>query len=199
MYIAVMASHGGSILQAVIDACENGTLAAEISLVISNNSNAVALTRAQKHGIATLHLSARTHANAEELDNTLTAALTEAKADWVLLAGYMKKLGPQTLEAYRNRILNVHPALLPKYGGQGFYGRNVHQAVLDAGDTESGATVHLVEDQYDTGPILSQVRVQVKPNDSVESLEERVKTAERNLIVATLMELGVQRAARKIG
>lgn len=194
-----MASHGGSILQAVIDACEDGTIAASVTLVVSNNSDAPALKRAKKHGIETLHLSARTHGNADELDEALTAALGEAKADWVLLAGYMKKLGPRTLGAYRNRILNTHPSLLPKYGGQGFFGRNVHQAVLDAGDTESGATVHLVAGEYDTGPILSQVRVQVKPDDSVESLEERVKSAERNLIIATLIELGVQQEARKTG
>ncbi len=194
-----MSSHGGSILQAVIDACEDGTLAATVTLVISNNSDAMALKRAKKHGIETLHLSARTHGNADDLDEALTAALEEAKADWILLAGYMKKLGPRTLGAYRNRILNTHPSLLPKYGGQGFFGRKVHQAVLDAGDTESGATVHLVAEEYDTGPILSQVRVQVKPNDSVESLEERVKSAERNLIVATLIELGVQQEARKTG
>jgi len=197
--IAAMASHGGSILQAVIDACEDGTIAASVTLVVSNNSDAPALKRAKKHGIETLHLSARTHGNADELDEALTAALGEAKADWVLLAGYMKKLGPRTLGAYRNRILNTHPSLLPKYGGQGFFGRNVHQAVLDAGDTESGATVHLVAGEYDTGPILSQVRVQVKPDDSVESLEERVKSAERNLIIATLIELGVQQEARKTG
>jgi len=197
--IAAMASHGGSILQAVIDACEDGTIAASVTLVVSNNSDAPALKRAKKHGIETLHLSARTHGNADELDEALTAALGEAKADWILLAGYMKKLGPRTLGAYRNRILNTHPSLLPKYGGQGFFGRNVHQAVLDAGDTESGATVHLVAGEYDTGPILSQVRVQVKPDDSVESLEERVKSAERNLIIATLIELGVQQEARKTG
>jgi len=197
--IAAMASHGGSILQAVIDACEDGTIAASVTLVVSNNSDAPALKRAKKHGIETLHLSASTHGNADELDEALTAALGEAKADWVLLAGYMKKLGPRTLGAYRNRILNTHPSLLPKYGGQGFFGRNVHQAVLDAGDTESGATVHLVAGEYDTGPILSQVRVQVKPDDSVESLEERVKSAERNLIIATLIELGVQQEARKTG
>ncbi|MCH8141812.1 MAG: phosphoribosylglycinamide formyltransferase [Proteobacteria bacterium] len=199
MNIAAMASHGGSILQAVIDACEDGTIAASVTLVVSNNSDAPALKRAKKHGIETLHLSARTHGNADELDEALTAALGEAKADWILLAGYMKKLGPRTLGAYRNRILNTHPSLLPKYGGQGFFGRNVHQAVLDAGDTESGATVHLVAGEYDTGPILSQVRVQVKPDDSVESLEERVKSAERNLIIATLIELGVQQEARKTG
>ena len=199
MNIAVMASHGGSILQAVIDACEDGTIAATVTLVISNNSDAMALKRAKKHGIDTLHLSARTHGNADELDEALTAALGEAKADWILLAGYMKKLGPRTLGAYRNRILNTHPSLLPKYGGQGFFGHNVHQAVLDAGDTESGATVHLVAEEYDSGPILSQVRVQVKSDDSVESLEERVKSAERNLIVATLIELGVHQEARKTG
>ena len=194
-----MASHGGSILQAVIDACEDGTLAATVTLVISNNSGAMALKRAKKHGIETLHLSARTHGNADELDEALTAALGEAKADWILLAGYMKKLGPRTLGAYRNRILNTHPSLLPKYGGQGLFGRKVHQAVLDAADTESGATVHLVAEEYDTGPILSQVRVQVKSDDSVESLEGRVKSAERNLIVATLIELGVHQEARKTG
>ncbi len=199
MNIAAMASHGGSILQAVIDACEDGTIAASVTLVVSNNSDAPALKRAKKHGIETLHLSARTHGNADELDEALTTALGEAKADWILLAGYMKKLGPRTLGAYRNRILNTHPSLLPKYGGQGFFGRNVHQAVLDSGDTESGATVHLVAGEYDTGPILSQVRVQVKPDDSVESLEERVKSAERNLIIATLIELGVQQEARKTG
>ena len=199
MNIAAMASHGGSILQAVIDACEDGSLAATVTLVISNNSDAMALKRAKKHGIDTLHLSARTHGNADELDEALTAALGEAKADWILLAGYMKKLGPRTLGAYRNRILNTHPSLLPKYGGQGLFGRNVHQAVLDAGDTESGATVHLVAEEYDSGPILSQVRVQVKSDDSVESLEGRVKSAERNLIVATLIELGVQQEARKTG
>lgn len=199
MNIAAMASHGGSILQAVIDACEDGTIAASVTLVVSNNSDAPALKRAKKHGIETLHLSARTHGNADELDEALTAALGEAKADWILLAGYMKKLGPRTLGAYRNRILNTHPSLLPKYGGQGFFGRNVHQAVLDSGDTESGATVHLVAGEYDTGPILAQVRVQVKPDDSVESLEERVKSAERNLIIATLIELGVQQEARKTG
>ncbi|MFB3104226.1 MAG: phosphoribosylglycinamide formyltransferase, partial [Pseudomonadales bacterium] len=157
MNIAAMASHGGSILQAVIDACEDGTIAASVTLVVSNNSDAPALKRAKKHGIETLHLSARTHGNADELDEALTAALGEAKADWILLAGYMKKLGPQTLGAYRNRILNTHPSLLPKYGGQGLFGRNVHQAVLDAGETESGATVHLVAEEYDSGPILSQV------------------------------------------
>ena len=189
MRIAVLASHGGSVLQAVIDAIEAGTLPARVVLVISNNSQSQALSRAVTHGIATMHLSSRTHPDPDELDAAMTGVLKTADPDWILLAGYMKRLGPRTLAAFRNKILNTHPALLPKYGGQGFYGRRVHQAVLDAGETESGATVHLVESDYDSGPIMSQVRVPVKPSDRVPDLEERVQIAERKLIVATLAEL----------
>ncbi len=193
--LAIFASHGGSILQAVVDACENHELPLEVVLVISNNSDSSALQRARDHGIATAHLSSRTHGDAEILDQTIVTHLQEADADWVLLAGYMKKLGAKTLEAYRNRILNAHPALLPKFGGQGFYGRKVHEAVLAAGETESGATVHLVEGEYDTGPLLSQVRVPVKSDDDVDALESRVKSAERNLVLATLGELAHRKMA----
>ena len=189
MRIAALASHAGSTLQAVIDACESGELAAEVVLVISNNSCAGALTRAHKHNINTLHISSTTHSDEVARDDAMVSALADAGADWILLAGYMKKLGPQTLSAYRSRIINTHPALLPKYGGQGFYGRKVHAAVLAAGDQETGATVHLVDAEYDSGPILSQVQVPVKKDDDIIALEERVKAAERNLIIATLAEL----------
>lgn len=187
--LAILASHGGSILQAVIDACEAGTLPAEVVLVISNNSKSQALARAAGQSIKTLHLSTNTHPEPDLLDRAMRNAFDQAKVDWVILAGYMKRLGRETLNAYQHRIINTHPALLPKYGGQGFFGRRVHQAVIDAGDTESGATVHLVKGDYDTGPIVSQVRVPVKPDDSVEALEKRVKTAERELIVNSLIEL----------
>ena len=187
--IAALSSHGGSILQAVIDACENGELPAELVLVISNNSESGALERAREHGIATEHLSGKTHSEPELLDQAICAALKRVEADWVLLAGYMKQLGPKTLSEYQHRIINTHPALLPKYGGQGFYGRRVHEAVIEAGERESGATVHLVEADYDEGPILSQVRVPVRSTDTPATLEERVKSAERKLIVHTLMEL----------
>lgn len=195
MRIAVLASHGGSVLQAVIDACAAGELDAEVVLVISNNSRSGALARAREHGIAHLHLSSATHADAAALDAAMTEALENAQADWVLLAGYMKKLGPRLLERFRNRIINTHPALLPKFGGQGFYGRRVHQAVLDAGERETGATVHLVEADYDSGPILSQVHIAVRPTDTVEELEGRVKAAERKLLIATLQELAPRRMA----
>jgi len=187
--LAVFASHGGSILQSLLDASTRGELPMEVVLVISNNSDSAALVRAAEHGIPTEHFSSLTHPNEKELDEAIVQALTAANADWVLLAGYMKKLGEQVLLQYRNRIINAHPALLPKYGGQGYFGRKVHEAVLAAKEKESGATVHLVEGDYDTGPILSQVRVPVKPTDSVEELENRVKAAERNLVLATLNEL----------
>ena len=189
MRIAAMASHGGSVLQAVMDAVAAGELAAEVVLVISNNSSCGALDRARAAGVATLHLSSRTHPDPDDLDRAIAEALQKSGAEWLLLAGYMKKLGPVTLGAFRNRILNTHPALLPKFGGQGFYGRKVHEAVLAAGERESGATVHLVNEVYDSGPILAQVRVPVRGSDTVAELEERVKAAERKLIVTTLIEL----------
>lgn len=194
MRIAALASHGGSILQAVMDACQQGDLQAEVVLVISNNSGAEALARAHRCGIPTMHLSSATHADDRALDEAMAAALAESGADWVLLAGYMKKLGPRVLAAYRDRIVNTHPALLPKYGGRGYYGRRVHEAVLAAGERESGASVHLVTDEYDAGPVIAQARVPVRSGDRVEDLENRVKDAERALIVATLQRLAAQPA-----
>jgi phosphoribosylglycinamide formyltransferase-1 len=179
----------------VIDACESGELPAQLSLVISNNSSSGALERARAHGISTAHLSGKSHPNADALDKAIEQALVDSGADWVLLSGYMKRLGPRTLARYRNRILNTHPALLPKFGGQGFYGSKVHTAVIAAGETESGATVHLVESEYDTGPMLAQVKVPVRADDTAQTLEARVKEAERKLIVTTLGELANRREA----
>ena len=187
--IAVLASHGGSILQAVMDACGSGELNAEVAAVISNNSGSMALRRARDASIAFRHLSGRTHPQPSALDAAICAALRQARPDWVLLAGYMKKLGPRTLDAFQGRVLNVHPALLPKHGGRGFHGRRVHQAVVDADDAETGATVHLVDADYDTGPVLAQVRVPVEPGDRAQDVEARVQRAERQLVVDTLAGL----------
>lgn len=189
MRIAALASHGGSILQAVIDAIENRTLDASLVLVISNNSRAQALQRAARHAIPTLHLSGQTHPDPAALDAAIASALGKYGSDLVLLAGYMKRLGPITLQRFNGRIINTHPALLPKHGGQGHYGRRVHEAVLAAGERVTGATVHWVDGDYDTGAIIAQARVPVAPEDSAESLEERVKAAERKLIVESLAGL----------
>jgi len=170
-------------------------LPVDVVLVISNNSKSQALERARTHRIPTQHLSSATHPEPEMLDNAICAALEQAQPDWVLLSGYMKQLGPRTLQTFQHRIVNTHPSLLPKYGGAGFYGRKVHEAVIAAGDKESGATVHLVEAEYDEGPILSQVRVPVRSKDTAASLEQRVQSAERKLIVHTLLELATRRQA----
>jgi len=186
MNLAILASHFGSTLQAIIDAHETGRLMARPRLVISNNSGSGALDRARRAGIEALHLSSKTHPGSGELDRALVDALTERQIDLILLAGYMKKLGPGVLERYAGRIVNTHPALLPKFGGQGMFGRRVHEAVLAAGEAESGVTLHLVDAQYDTGRIVVQTRVPVLPGDDAESLAQRVQQREKELIVATL-------------
>ncbi|NOX51481.1 MAG: phosphoribosylglycinamide formyltransferase, partial [Gammaproteobacteria bacterium] len=183
MRLAVLASHEGTTLQCVIDACATDTLRAQVVAVISNNSNSGAIRRAHLAGILTHHISSKTHPLPELADDAVLAALRQTKADWVLLLGYMKKLGRNTLSEFGGRILNTHPALLPKFGGQGLFGRKVHEAVLDAGETESGATIHLVDAEYDTGQLISQVKVPVLDSDTVEALEERVKKAERRLLI----------------
>ncbi len=198
MRIVALASHGGSIVQTVVKACHRNALDAAVVLVISNNSDSKALARAAESGIQTKHLSSNTHSTNEALDTALCDALVKADADCVLLGGYMKKLGPKVLSQFSGRIINTHPSLLPKYGGQGFYGRKVHEAVVAAGDRESGATVHLVEEDYDTGPILAQVKISVSAEDTVDSVERRVRAAERRLIVATLRHLAEKQALTSV-
>ena len=195
MRLAVLASHEGTTLQAVLDACQQKALAAEVVLVVSNNSSSGALSRARRAGVSAAHISSKTHNGEEAADTALVDALQRAEVDWVLLLGYMKKLGAKTLNTYSGRILNTHPALLPKFGGKGYFGRKVHEAVLAANETESGATIHLVDAEYDTGPILSQVRVPLFTGDCVEDLEERVKQAERKLLIETLITLTKQQQA----
>jgi len=188
MKLGVLASHAGSTLQCVIDACETGQLNAEITVVISNNSNSGALQRANRHEIAAFHISSATHPGTAE-DEAICDALLQHHVDWVLLLGYMKKLGPQTLETFSNRVTNTHPALLPKYGGQGFYGRRVHEAVYKNKDAVTGATIHLVDHIYDNGKVLAQREVAVAAADTVDDIENNVKNAERNLLIDTLIEL----------
>ncbi len=191
MRLAVLASHEGTTLQSVIDACEAGDLHAEVCLVISNNSTSGALRRAAEQNIPTAHISGKTHPDEGE-DAAMERTLCAHEADYVLLLGYMKKLGTGVIQRFQGRIINTHPALLPKFGGQGFFGRKVHEAVLDAGETVTGATIHLVELDYDTGPTLAQVKVPVRQRDSVTELERRVKAAEQKLLINTLSELANQ-------
>jgi len=173
-------------MQAIIDACRAGKLHAAPVVVISNNGDSRALERARAEGIPNYCLSGKTHPDPEGLDRAILDTLILHKVDVVALAGYMKKLGPGTLARFRGRILNIHPALLPKHGGKGMYGIHVHEAVIAAGEKESGVTVHLVNEEYDRGPILAQVRVPVMPDDTPEKLAERVLVQEHILYPATL-------------
>ena len=189
--LGVLASRGGTNLQAIIDACRghstgSGSIDAEVRVVISNNSRSMALTRARRAGIPTRHMSSATHPDPDALDTAIIDTLQTFGVQLVVLAGYMKLLGSRTLRAYRNRILNVHPALLPKFGGQGMYGDHVHAAVLASGETVSGVTVHLVDAEYDHGAIVSQVRVPVLPADTVETLGARVLEREHALYPETI-------------
>ena len=190
MRLAVLASHEGSTLQALIDACASGELDAQIVLVISNNSQAGALRRADAAGIDRHHISGNTHASKAGADHAMVAVLNDAQVDWVLLLGYMKKMGDEVLNQYSGRIINTHPALLPAFGGQGFFGRKVHEAVHAAGVQESGATLHLVGSEYDTGPIIAQITVPVSASDDVDAIEHRVKAAEKKLLLDTLKDIG---------
>lgn len=186
--LGILASHGGSNLQVLLDACAGQQLPARVGLVISNNRTAFALERARQAGVPTAVINATTHPDEPARDAAIRDALLARGVTRVVLAGYMKKLGPATLAAYRPRIVNIHPALLPRHGGEGMYGKNVHAAVLAAGERETGVTIHLVDEQYDHGSILAQERVPVLPDDTVESLADRVLAVEHRLYVDTLRQ-----------
>ena len=189
MRLAVLASHEGSTLQALIDACAAQSLDAEVVLVVSNNSKSGALRRAAAANIDTRHISTKTHGSEDTANYAIAHALADAEVDWVLLLGYMKKMGEAILGRFSGRIINTHPALLPNFGGQGFFGRKVHEAVHIAGVSMTGATLHLVGCEYDTGPVIAQIEVPVLAGDDVDAIEQRVKTAERKLLVDTLQRI----------
>jgi phosphoribosylglycinamide formyltransferase 1 len=187
MTLAFLASNNGSSFRAIVAAIEAGELDARAALAVSNRKAAPALAFAQAHGVPALFLP--TIADPEAADCRLAAALKDAGADLVILSGYLRKLGPRTLAAFEGRILNIHPALLPAHGGQGMYGRRVHEAVIAAGERQSGASVHLVDEEYDHGEVIAQARVPVKPDDTAETLEKRVMAAEPGLFVETLKKI----------
>ena len=184
--LGVLASHGGTNLQAIIDACSDGRLNAEVSVVISNNSRAKALQRARDSGVPSFHLSGQTHAGPEPLDAAICETLLAHGVDLVVMAGYMKLLGPKTLSQFRSRIINTHPALLPRFGGKGMYGDRVHEAVLAAGEKLTGVSIHLADEAYDRGPIVAQCEVPVSGGDTIETLRARVLAREHAFLVETL-------------
>jgi len=173
--IAVLVSGGGTNLQALIDARDRGELGGgELSLVISSKADVQALERAQKAGIKTKTIERKKYSCIEDFDAAFAAALSEEKTDLVVLAGFLSILGQKTLKLFENRIINVHPALIPSFCGKGFYGLHVHEEALKYGVKVTGATVHFVNDVIDGGKIILQKAVDVLPDDTPETLQQRV-------------------------
>ncbi|MDF3071953.1 MAG: Phosphoribosylglycinamide formyltransferase [Polyangiaceae bacterium] len=187
--IGVLASGEGTTLQAILDACGAAEIPARVVLVISNNGGSGALRRAREAGAAAVHLSSKTHPQPGGLDAAIADTLASHEVEVVMLAGYMKKLEPVVLSRYRGRILNTHPALLPKFGGHGMYGLHVHEAVVGAGESESGPSLHLVDAEYDTGRVLAQAKVPVLADDTAHTLAARVQERERGLVVEVLGQI----------
>ncbi len=174
--VAVMVSGGGTNLQALIDAVEAGTIEhTQIVAVISNKKDAYALERAEKHGILGLCISPKDFAGRDAFGRALVQALQEKQADLVVLAGYLVILPEILVQAYQNRMINIHPSLIPSFCGAGYYGLKVHEAVLARGVKVTGATVHFVDEGTDTGPIILQKAVEVHPDDTPKTLQQRVR------------------------
>ncbi|HWR81664.1 MAG TPA: phosphoribosylglycinamide formyltransferase [Candidatus Deferrimicrobium sp.] len=187
--IAVFISGSGSNLQALIDASKQGVLAARIVWVVSSSEKAYGLMRAQNEGIDTFIYRHQNYPTPELAADDLLARLMERSIEYIALAGFLKLVPGKVVAAFRGRIANIHPALLPRYGGKGMYGHHVHEAVLAAGDKESGATVHLVDEVFDHGMILEQARVPVLPGDTPDTLAARVLEQEHQLYPRALNKL----------
>ena len=172
--LAVLISGSGSNLQALIDACANSDFPAQIVLVISNNPDAYGLQRARDAGIKTAIINHKDFDNRAAFEDEIQAALDKQPIDLICLAGFMRILTAGFVERWPQRILNTHPSLLPKFGGEGMYGHHVHQAVIDAGEAESGCSIHYVIPEVDQGPVIIQKTVKVMPEDTAETLAERV-------------------------
>ncbi len=181
MNIAVFASGRGSNFHAILNAIHEGRLPARVTLLVSNNSNAGALELARSQNIPAVHVSQKQFASEEAYTERLLALLDEHAVDLIALAGYMKRIPTAVVVRFRNRILNIHPALLPDFGGAGMYGMHVHEAVLASGAKKSGATVHIVDEEYDRGPIVLQKSVNVSPVDTPETLAAKVLKIEHEI------------------
>ena len=188
--LAVLVSGGGTNLQAIIDAIDAGTITnAEIDVVISNNANAYALERAKNHGIEGMCISPKAYESREQFNDALTQTIVDRGIDLVVLAGYLVLIPPQLIAAYKNRIINIHPSLIPSFCGTGYYGLKVHEAALQRGVKVTGATCHFVDEGTDTGPIILQKAVDILPDDTPKSLQQRVMEQAEWVIMPKAIDL----------
>lgn len=184
--LGVFASGRGSNFQAILNAIQSGKLDAEIGLLLSNNTGAGAIEIAKKDQIPAVAISSKDFQSRKLFVDAMLSALNEHGIELVVLAGYMKKIPLELISVYRNRIVNIHPALLPSFGGKGMYGHHVHESVLERGCKVTGVTVHIVDEVYDNGPIIAQRCVPVQEGDTVDTLAERVLKAEHQLYAEVL-------------
>ena len=175
--IGVLISGGGTNLQAVIDGCENKSINGEVRVVISNKENAYGLERARNHNIKAI---------CEKDEDKIIEVLKENEIELVILAGYLKIVSPKLVNEYRNKIINIHPSLIPAFCGKGYYGEKVHQGVIDYGAKVTGATVHFVDEGADTGPIIMQKTVEVKQDDDIKKLAKRVLEVEHETLTKSI-------------
>ena len=188
--IAVCVSGGGTNLQAIIDGIENQTITnAEIKVVISNNKNAYALERAKQHGIEAVCISPKDYESRDAFNEEFLAKLDSYEVDLVVLAGFLVVIPPQMIKEYRNRIINIHPSLIPSFCGTGYYGLKVHEGALARGVKVTGATVHFVDEGTDTGPIILQKAVAVEEGDTPEILQRRVMEQAEWIIMPQAIDL----------
>ena len=188
--IIVLVSGSGTNLQAVIDAIKTNEIEnVEISMVISNKQDAFALKRAEKEGIPTCFINPKEFSDNTQYDKKLTEIISKYNPDLIILAGYTRILTNQFINSFKNKIINIHPSLLPAFGGKGMYGQKVHEAVLKSKVKESGCTVHLVTENLDAGPVIAQKKVPVADSDTVKTLSERVLKEEHKLLVEAIKKI----------
>ncbi|UOY91602.1 phosphoribosylglycinamide formyltransferase [Ectobacillus sp. JY-23] len=184
MKIAVFASGNGSNFQAIIDAMENGALSVEIGLLVCDKAGAMAIERAKAHSIPTFVFAAKSYASKEAFETDILKQLRIHNIEWIFLAGYMRLIGTVLLEAYKGRIVNIHPSLLPAFPGKDAVGQ-----ALEAGATETGVTIHFVDEGMDTGPVIAQAPVSIEPSDTHESLHQKIQALEHTLYIQTIQTL----------
>ncbi len=168
-------------MQAIVDAAESGSLEIDVAVCVSNKPDAGVLNRARAHNVPTIVIDPKSYDDEDRYTEDLLAALDGHEVNFVVLAGYLRRIPAAVVARFRHRILNIHPALLPAFGGTGLYGQRVHEAVVAHGVQWTGATVHIVDEQYDTGPIVLQRPVRVDPDDTAESLAARVLNVEHEI------------------
>lgn len=187
--IAILASGSGSNFESICVACQSGRLQSTVQLLVASKESLPVIERAEKLSVPTIVCNPRQFKSTIDWESSILKALKEYKVDLIFLAGFLHKIGPILLQAYDGRILNTHPSLLPKYGGQGLFGRRVHEEVLKAKEKETGITVHQVDQEYDHGAVIAQTPVSVLATDTVESLSDRIRKRENEFVVEVLASI----------